>query len=131
MSIVAVLAVVGVGVSVGVGVGMSESGKATAQAMIESSRIKSKADLDGIVEQQDTEKKRIVSEKKQADDWLAYDKAESKADRQEAIAFQKKMDQSMGVYQDEQHIQRGHSNHNFSEHQYPTPVSDSGTHAHA
>lgn len=115
------LAVAGAVVAGGVAGGMEASGKASAQAMVESSRLKAKADLDGIGRQQDTEDRRIRSEKKQADDWLKYDIAESKADRQEAIAFQKKLDQSMGVYQDEKNIQKSGSSNGmaFSDHEYP------------
>lgn len=131
----AAIAVAGVAVAVGVGVGMSESGKASAQAMVDCARLKAKGDLDGICRQQDTEDRRIKSEKNQADDWLKFDEKQAARDEKEALAFQQKLDQSMGVYQDERNIQKSNFNTNnfnntnrmaVADHEYPPLDSNQG-----
>lgn len=114
------MAVAGIAVAAGTGVAIVESGKASAQAMLDCARIKADADYKITCRQQDTEDRRICEEGRQANMWHSFEVCEAKADRAEALAFQKRLDQSMGIYQDERNIEKSS---NANEHQYPSPIS--------
>lgn len=114
------VAVAGAAVAGGVAGGMEASGKASALAVVESRRLQSKSEVETETLRSNVEGNRILSEAKQAKDWLNFDIAESQADRQEAIAFQKKLDQSMGIYNDERNIQKAGTQTATFDHQYPS-----------
>ncbi len=127
------MAVAGIAVAAGTGVAIVESGKASAQAMLDCARIKADTDYKITCRQQDTEEFRIREEGRQANMWHSFDVCEAKADRAEALACQKDLDQSMGVCQDERNVQKSSQNNGSAlAHQYPSPIaSGSGGATHA
>ena len=98
-----------------VGVEMKKGQDYNSDNMLRGMLDKNRVDMEG----QFTERKRILSEKQQADNWLAFDYNEARADRVEAIEFQRRMDSLMNVNQSERYIEQASARAHYPDHSYP------------
>ncbi len=116
-----------VGLGAGLGVGLPDAAEKTGQHMENSARITAELKYQETVETQRVEGLRIDSEKEQFDMALAFDEKESAKDTAEALQFTRTLNASMGIEQDDRHIQRLSRNNSSSnqaaypDHNYPNP----------